>query len=150
MMKRYLYILLMCVAMTACDRSVTDSGGGGTDVSPSGAGAGVRPGVGNPADENVMLGDNVPRYISHDLAMRGDEPGILVSRDSAGNYSFVNLDSREKVDIIVGAGFSDIRIVECGKEIRPDVSSVIGDDGATIWIRADIAEGGIAVVLPYF
>ncbi|MDE6581217.1 MAG: hypothetical protein K2K47_01640 [Duncaniella sp.] len=149
-MKRYVYILLMCAVLAACDRTASDAGGGGTDVPPSGTGAGVRPGVGDPADENVMLGDNVPRYISHDREMRADTPGILVSRDAAGNYSFVNLDTREKVDIIINSGFEDMKIVECGKEIRPDVSSVIGDDGTTIWVRADTPEGSIAIVLPYF
>lgn len=149
-MRRIFHILLMSLVLVACERSVTDYDGGGKDVIPSGVGNGVRPGIGLPTDADVMLGDNVPRYISPRRTLRGDEPGILVARDSDGNYYFVNLDKRERVDIFIGPQLTGMKIVECGNEIRPDEIAVIGDDGSTRWIVAKSGDEAFAIVLPYF
>lgn len=150
MMKRLFYILLLCIATVACDKTETRNDGGGVDVPPSGVGTGQRPGVGNPTDEDVLLADATPRYISATRSMRGDEPGVLVSRTASGDYLLVSLDTRERVDIAVDAEGAIVKIAEDGKEIRPDAVTVVADDGTTMWMVAETSAGNIAIVLPHF
>lgn len=148
-MRTIALIAVMCALMVACDRNRDEASGGGTDVPPSGLGSGERPGAGNPTDEDVMLTDGVACYISDELSLRADEPGVLVKVDENGNYTFVNLDTRKQVDIS-SPGLPDMVIVECGKEIRPDAVTVVADDGTNRWIAVECGENRCAVVLPYF
>ncbi len=82
--------------------------------------------------------------------MRGDEPGVLVSRTASGDYLLVSLDTRERVDIAVDAEGAIVKIAEDGKEIRPDAVTVVADDGTTMWMVAETSAGNIAIVLPHF